>query len=255
MIDLPSVSNISDNDWKLDVGQLVKLMNDLASLKGAQVIFRQDIKQSHVFYEELWLLDYALSTRDTKSYSLADLNKAKHTISSPTLTKSAFPSDLNDEITVQVDTLHNSVNTLFLISSVRRDNSTDKLRTERDHKEKEHKTLTYDAGSALSDFIESTKPVLDQLKHVATGYYKGGKYVSPFSSYDPRNEQPAIDLLARAYNDYCGNDIDPKYLYTWDSKHNTYVQFRRSAEGTYHGMDYSNMSNVPDYIKAIYHHY
>lgn len=253
MIDLPSVSEVTGSEWKLNVSQFVALMNALAGLKGAQFLYRDDMEIDMSSYEEITMY-YKLLTEKGIPYNLTNLQKAAHTTSTPVLTSPTFPVSLNDDITIQVDTLHKADNTLFLVSALRRGDSTSDLLTTRDHKDKEHPTLTYDAGSTLSDFVASTHPVLDQLKHGATGYNKAGKRVSPFSSYDPRNEQPAKDLLARAYNDYTGDETSPKYLFTWDYQHNTYVQFRRSAEGTYHGMDYSDKATVPPDIKKIYNH-
>lgn len=76
-------------------------------------------------------------------------------------------------------------------------------------------------------------------------------------------KQEAEVLLRKAFIDaqIPEDVIFPERLYTWDSKSNTYIEFRRSSGShlvnEYHGfdLDKKNWNSVPEYIKNIYHHW
>ena len=91
----------------------------------------------------------------------------------------------------------------------------------------------------LSMYIQSFSPVLNQLKHDTVSRQYGDKYISAFSAYDRNDERYAKSLLQRAYEDYGGDVDDRTYLYTYDKKYKTFVQFRPNRNNEYHGMDIS----------------
>lgn len=109
--------------------------------------------------------------------------------------------------------------------------------------------------TSLKDLIDSFAPQLDQLKHFQDGRKDGEKEVSPFSAYDKYNESYAKSLLKRAYEDHPGDISDKTYLYTYDSKYKTFVQFRPDRNNKYHGMDISieAAQELCPYIVRLYH--
>lgn len=108
---------------------------------------------------------------------------------------------------------------------------------------------------SLREKIESYMPKLNQLKHYQERRKAGNKDVSPFSAYDKYNEEYAKQLLKRAYEDHPGDINDDTYLYTYDAKFKTFVEFRPNRNNEYHGMDISKevaLQKCP-YIMKIYH--
>lgn len=107
----------------------------------------------------------------------------------------------------------------------------------------------------LKELIESYAPKLNQLKHSQERRTDGDKEVSPFSAYDKYNEDYARLLLRRAYEEYPGEIDDKTYLYTYDSKFKTFVEFRPDRNNEYHGMDISKddaRTKCPQILK-LYH--
>lgn len=112
-------------------------------------------------------------------------------------------------------------------------------------------TLLSDKGSAriinfdpttelsLREKIDSYAPKLKQLKHYQERRTAGNKEVSPFSAYDKYNEDYACRLLRQAYEEHPGDINDETYLYTYDYKFKTFVEFRPDRNNEYHGMDIS----------------
>lgn len=104
---------------------------------------------------------------------------------------------------------------------------------------KPHQFLHFDpyGESDLRSYILSFEPKLDQLKHTCKERKVGGKIVSPFSALNDPDEHYAVELLQTAYKDYLGDVDDDTYLYTYDYKYKTFVEFRPSRNNSYHGMD------------------
>ncbi|MDE6130611.1 MAG: hypothetical protein K2F74_03365 [Muribaculaceae bacterium] len=98
-------------------------------------------------------------------------------------------------------------------------------------------------------------PRLNQLKHSHEGRKAGDKDVSPFSAYDKYDESYARKLLKQAYEDYPDDIDDNTYLYTYDAKNKTFVEFRPDRNNEYHGMDISKevaRRKCPEIMK-LYH--
>ncbi len=87
------------------------------------------------------------------------------------------------------------------------------------------------------DYYNSLRPRLEQLKHFQRTRRAGGEEISPFSAYDKGDETYANELLQKAFEEHQGDVNDRTYLYTYDRKNKTYVQFRPGRNGVYHGMD------------------
>lgn len=112
-----------------------------------------------------------------------------------------------------------------------------------------------DRSTTIAGFIRSLEPHLRQLKHDDTKYDVAGETVSPFSAYNRNDESYARRLLRQAYEDHNGEVDDRTYLYTYDSKNRTFVEFRPSRNNEYHGMDISLDSakrKAPDIVR-LYH--
>ena len=123
----------------------------------------------------------------------------------------------------------------------------------------EHHVVLLSDNKAFGSLIKNNWPKLEQHKHGAKGYMRAGKQVSPLTA----TMQEAEVLLRKAFIDaqIPEDVIFPERLYTWDSKSNTYVEFRRSSGShlvnEYHGFDLDKKywNSVPEYIKNIYHHW
>lgn len=107
----------------------------------------------------------------------------------------------------------------------------------------------------LKDYIDSFEPVLRQLKHFQEPRKDGDREVSAFSAYDKNDERYAKKLLKRAYEEHNGDIDDRTYLYTYDAKNKTFVEFRPSRGNEYHGLDITDeyaRSEAPDIVR-LYH--
>lgn len=110
-------------------------------------------------------------------------------------------------------------------------------------------------GDSLETLIKSFEPRLDQLKHTDEERNFGDKAVSAFSAYDPRDDRYARELLHQAYEEHPGDVDDRTYLYTYDSRNKTFVQFRPMRNNAYHGMDITLdiARELTPYIVSLYH--
>lgn len=109
--------------------------------------------------------------------------------------------------------------------------------------------------SKLKEYIASFEPVLRQLKHFQEPRKDGDREVSAFSAYDKNDERYAKMLLKRAYEEHNGDIDDRTYLYTYDAKNKTLVEFRPSRRNEYHGHDITDeyaRSEAPDIVR-LYH--
>ena len=107
----------------------------------------------------------------------------------------------------------------------------------------------------LIDLLNTFTPKLEQLKHYQKARRERGKVISPFSAYEKQDETYAQSLLQKAYEDYNGDVDDRTYLYTWDKKNKTFVQFRPDRNNVYHGMDIdlkTAKEKAPDIVRK-YH--
>lgn len=140
------------------------------------------------------------------------------------------------------------------ISSVSRVPSSDKeIETIVDHRSQIHHLLVRE-DSSFDSFMQSLRPVLNQLKHTHVARMGAMGHVSPFSAYDKYDKTYAEWLLQQAYNDYNGSEDEPKYLYTFDKRNKTFVQFRSDRRREYHGMDFDK-EKLPDEFKYLIEKY
>lgn len=107
----------------------------------------------------------------------------------------------------------------------------------------------------LLDLIDTYLPRLEQLKHYHNNRKVGLKNISAFSAYDKNDEEYAKGLLLSAFIEHPGDVDDRTYLYTYDKKYKTFVEFRPGRNKVYHGMDISledAKRKSPDIVKK-YH--
>lgn len=107
----------------------------------------------------------------------------------------------------------------------------------------------------LCSLISSFEPTLHQLKHTHEPRKRGENEISPFSAYNKQDETYARKLLKQAYEEHDGDVTDMTYLYTYDSKNRTFVEFRPDRNNVYHGMDITKekaLKEAPDIVK-LYH--
>ena len=250
MIDLPSVLN---KDSKINSSVYLSIIEGIRNLKGLEIIYSDDILLSLSSYEEMSLFIDIMGRKRTRGYDSGDLDKASHTRTEPELRNISFPEELNNHICLQAHTLHVSPNTLFLVSGTRWKDKDINLKTIRNRHTLEHTTLITENDSSIRTYVMRQQPHLDQHKHNAKRYSNADKDVSPFSAYNPRNEEPARQLLRDAYDKYMGDEVFPHYLYTWDTHHKTFVEFRRSTtDGGYHGFDCKREKVDPNLLKRLH---
>ncbi|MDE6561219.1 MAG: hypothetical protein K2K75_07555 [Muribaculaceae bacterium] len=91
----------------------------------------------------------------------------------------------------------------------------------------------------LLNLLDSYMPKLEQLKHFHTDRNIGAKQISAFSAYDRNDESYAKKLLMTAFLDHEGDVDERTYLYTYDKKNKTFVEFRPGRNNVYHGMNIS----------------
>lgn len=164
-------------------------------------------------------------------------------------TKKAFYIKLNPDVLAACNekVRHIALQQLYAIS---RDEDAKRIYAGMDNKVDEF-DLSYDkkifsiinfnpnGNQSLKEMIDSYAPKLNQLKHIQKARLEGNKTVSPFSAYDRYNEEYAKMLLRRAYEEFPGEVGDKTYLYTYDTKFKTFVEFRPDRNNEYHGMDIS----------------
>ncbi len=107
----------------------------------------------------------------------------------------------------------------------------------------------------LLQFIDTYVPRLEQLKHYRNGRKTGHKDISAFSAYDKNDEDYANHLLLLAFAEHPGDINDRTYLYTYDKKNKTFVEFRPGRNNIYHGMDISleDAKRKSPFIVSKYH--
>lgn len=110
-------------------------------------------------------------------------------------------------------------------------------------------------GSSLLNLLDSFVPRLEQLKHFHTERNVGPKQISAFSAYDRNDESYAKRLLMIAFVDHDGDIDDRTFLYTYDKKNKTFVEFRPGRNNVYHGMDISledARKKAPDIVRKFH---
>ena len=112
--------------------------------------------------------------------------------------------------------------------------------------------LLHICGTSAGDIqrkINSMIPVLNQDKHFMFPRYMGkGKVASTFKAYDRNNEQPAKELLMKAFWKYEGEELPASDLWIWDDHNECFVQFMHSGNNQYHGHDEVDLKKVPSEV-------
>ncbi len=133
--------------------------------------------------------------------------------------------------------------------------ATKKIIVSSDHASAEIINFNPYGQNTLLLLIDSFLPRLDQLKHYHTNRKAGPKDISAFSAYDKNDEDYAKYLLSIAFAEHPGDVDDRTYLYTYDKKYKTFVEFRPGRNNVYHGMDISleEAKRKSPYIVKKYH--
>lgn len=240
----------------VNTGLLSGVLQDINSIKQSSLLFREEVcvlfdYQDPFISTNIWAL---LSEIEFKLYDTSCL-------CSDLTTKPEISNDCTEEmkaeIALQCSFFHRNGILLFLgFHPLWKADKKIQLMTVRDKKAINHPTCVIETLQEWKDYLATLVPCLVQLKHISKEYQRGNIPVSPFSSYDIRNEQPAKDLLRQAYEDYQGKERFPKHLYTWDSCAGLYVKFNNSGQNEYHGYDLkeTEWSEIPLYVRNSYHH-
>lgn len=201
-------------------------------------------------------IGYELWSLAANTLTTIDLHpKSNYLKSNPTLISRDATTDSQTKGLLYFLHIKRTANSTVFISAVPRVNLTDKvIETIVDHRSQVHHLLVRDNGS-FDSFMRSLRPVLNQQKHIHVARMGSMGHVSPFSAYDKYDKTYAESLLQQAYNDYNGNEDEPKYLYTFDKRNKTFVQFRNDRQREYHGMDFDkeNLPNDFKYLIEKYH--
>ncbi len=133
--------------------------------------------------------------------------------------------------------------------------SIDILKILSDHKETAIMHFNPYQDISILDLLKSHMPRLEQLKHSHESKKMGDKIISAFSAFDRNDDEYAQKLLRTAYIEHPGNIDDRTYLYTYDKRNKTFVEFRPGRNNVYHGMDISveEARKKSPYIVRKYH--
>lgn len=259
-IDLPFLCARHEVGYnQYDLSLLLSVMESIDEFSGSCLVFNGDV------YDLMDLGDsevssfifYRLSLIQTLPYK----RHQQHISSTPVLTDDNLPPEINDEILSQLTAIHNQARqqhtVTFVAERKRVDPDVQHLATTKDEEEQQHEICHVADDDSVRGFMQGKLPVLRQLKHTDSQRNFGEEMVSRFSAWNERDERKAKALLLKAYND-CKEEAGewPKYLFTWDSESNTYVEFRNSLNNEYHGFDVTTereRQRIPDYIKQKYH--
>lgn len=185
---------------------------------------------------------------------IALLPKSNYLKSNPALISADKTIDSYTKDLLYILHIKRTENSTVFISAVPRVQPDDKeIETIIDHRSQIHHLLVRDNVS-FDSFMQSLRPVLNQQKHIHVARMGSMGHVSPFSAYDKYDKTYAEDLLQQAYNDYNGNEDEPKYLYTFDKRNKTFVQFRNDRQREYHGMDFDK-EKLPEEFKYLIEKY
>ncbi len=179
-------------------------------------------------------------------------NKAVHIKIDPDII-SELPQKNQDTVKQQLFALLFAEHSKKIFAGANMDSS--KILLSSDHTFEEINNYNPYGKITLLDLIDTYLPRLEQLKHYHNNRKLGVKNVSAFSAYYKNDEEYAKSLLSLAFDEYPGDVNDRTYLYTYDKKYKTFVEFRPGRNNVYHGMDISleeAKRKSPDIVKK-YH--
>lgn len=161
-------------------------------------------------------------------------NKAKYIHLSPDILPE-FPEDERDAVRQQLFALSLMYDSRRIFAGSESDIEWFEVST--DHKSIGIVNYNPYTSKSIIELIESYTPKLEQLKHSHEGRSVGNKDISPFSAYNKYDDSYAKQLLMAAFLDHPADVDDRTYLYTYDKKNKTFVEFRPGRNNVYHGMD------------------
>lgn len=252
-IDLPSLCRPCQSG--VNEVLVLTVLEGLNNLKSSTLLFRNEL-WSFVDFKNRPFLEML-----TKALTNFNFTEYYDAIACGNLTidpdiAAVNDSNMKDEIRLQCSYFHRKGICLILTFPQRWTGQGMKLVTESDNKVRDHDVKVINDTNSWETYVKSKMPLLNQTKHMHERYVRSGRTISPFTSYNPRNEEPAKRLLFQAYLDCQDEEEFPKHLYTWDATAMVYVKFNKSGRNEYHGYDLSKSeySEIPSYIKDIYHH-
>lgn len=255
-IDVPSIEEMVQDPYKKEL--LKCCINAVGRLKDGVLVMSESIA-TEVFYTNIEM--YPVLSHIELEICDADIRK-NFLSTNPDVITSISDSDKQEQEYLLCCRLHNVTphsKGIFAVCPNRWNyTNCNELQTIKDRKPLVHQSVVLNNTTVFDSFINNNWPRLMQHKHGKKAYWLAGKLVSSLTA----TQQEAEALLKQAFADaqIPEDTIFPLRLHTWNSKSNTYVEFRRSSGShivnEYHGfdLDKKHWNSVPEYIKSIYHH-
>ena len=259
VIDIPFLCQSDGLQYSsIDGAILLDVLDTLTCAANYRMLFCEDVYNILNYNSEvMYKVCEQLVMRDTIKYIHSE--HASKITSDPVIISASINDSTNEEICQQLYAMHQSARssqqTIYYMPRSR-NNGGKELTTALDKKECKHKMCIFSSKIDIAKDVESTRPKLDQLKHKDFERVFGEKPVSALTSSN--DLAYANELLQQAYDESKDIVDFPKYLFTYDKRNDTYVEFRHSGQGRYHGMDVKNDVNdreyqrMPSYIVDMY---
>lgn len=264
IVDLPSLCFFTKK--VVDSKLVLALMDFLPKLRNIKVLCNENaialIFTHNTFTTESYLVQKFLEAIDPYGYSATEQISDIKVV--PDLT--CGETDIDSECKTQFSVMHSRLKDkehAYLTFAGRWESEMKVLVTTANKKSHNHNVVIFKDCSDLDKFHVSYLPKLIQKKHYHDPYKLGGEDVAPFTLWDSNDEQPAKDLLNKAFADSDDENLFPHVLYGWDDKNGVWVKFNHNGkEGEQHNKDYhgydlrnNELSEVPERLKEKYHHY
>lgn len=265
IVDLPSLCFYQTDTVYTKL--VIKLMEILPKMRNVEVLARKQM--SAIIYSCLGSYDSYYSSKflmnvHTYLYSESELINGLQIL--PDI--KCNNDGVNEEILVQCSVMHGRLNSekhTYLTFKGRWNFKTGILKTSVNNTNKKHSVVIFTSESEIDKFKLNHEPKLNQQKHRHSAYLSNGKQIAPFTLWNNNNQQPAKDLLRKAFED-CDydNGTFPHVLYGWDSSNGVWVKFNHNSRNAedynnreYHGYDLKNheLNEVPDNLKKKYNHW
>lgn len=259
VIDIPFLCQSDGLQYSsIDGAILLDVLDTLTCAANYRMLFCDDVYNILNYNSEvMYKVCEQLVMRDTIKYIHSE--HASKVTSDPVIISASINDSTNEEICQQLYAMHQSARisrqTVYYMPESRNKGGKE-LTTVLDKKECKHKMCLFSLKDDIAKDVESTRPKLDQLKHKDFERVFGENPVSALTSSNDLSY--ANELLQQAYDESKDIVDFPKYLFTYDAKNDTYVEFRHSGQGRYHGMDVKNDVNdreyqrMPSYIVDMY---
>lgn len=245
--------------WESDFLMLEKILSYAKAKPWLKVLFTEH------FYEVIsmnhsnsWMIYSILSCISKDSYDKRPVGVNVNL--SPDILTDLNDAEKDETENVAYHMLHQSEppHKIYEISQIRGEVSPSVVLTmTSENLSKEISLIIESEGENIESYFSRNMPQLEQAKHIAQQERAlgKGKIASTFKAWNQRDDGYAKALLQKAFMDSGAQNLPPEFIYTWDSKNETFVKFMHSGNWKYHGYDIENYDEVPNEIKERYNHW